>query len=121
MRGKAGPWLLNKFYDIIVTQPAWAALLTDIPSGDNPSSSEIGGASYTRALVTWDHLDNQSAANATPMAWLNLPSATIRSVGLFTTSVGMNLIAWCPLQTPFDVKNGGGFTIAAHDLLIGFK
>lgn len=96
----------------------YASLHIERPSSDNPSASEVSGATYGRVPVTWTLLGVRAIGNEDPLQWFNLEQTSIGAVGLFTDPYQGVMLLSMTLDSVVPVPERGSFEIGSGDLVV---
>ena len=112
--------LATSWLQLFRDTPVYVSLHIERPSTDNPTASEVGGATYSRALVSWEDIGGRAIANADPLQWLNLEQTSIGALGLFTDPFHGVMLMSVTLDSPVAVPDRGSYQVAAQELVIAF-
>lgn len=112
--------LATSWLSLLVETPAYASLHFEAPSTDNPSASEVNGATYARVPVVWKPVGFRTLVNQEPLEWLNLEQTSIGAVGLFTAPFGGALLLYSALSVPVPVPVRGSYRVGAEQLVVAF-
>lgn len=105
------------------TRPSTYVALYTVAPTDSGGGTEVSGGSYARVQVTaWDVPSGGATANS---AKITFPTAsaswgTVVAAGIFDSSSGGNLLAWCTLSASKLINSGDTleFPIGALDITL---
>lgn len=112
--------LATAWLSLLVDTPSYASLHYEPPSTDNPTASEVNGATYSRVGVTWKQIGSRTLVNEDPLQWMNLEQTSIGAVGLFTGPFTGGLLLYTTLTSPIPVPDRGSYRIGSEELVIAF-
>jgi len=107
---------LNSF----VEGPLYAALHYEPPALDDPTASEMPGATYQRRAVSWDSATPRMVTNAAPLRWYNLSAGQVAAWSLFDDPVRGRMRIEHVLDVPWPIDARGAFEIGVGDLYVRF-
>lgn len=112
--------LASAWLELLVDTPMYASLHFETPATDNPSASEVNGATYARVPLVWKRVGSRTLVNNQAMQWLNLEQTSIGAVGLFTDPFAGVMVLFSSLSAPVPVPDRGSYEIGAEELVIAF-
>lgn len=106
------------------TQPAgtFISLHTADPT-EAGGVAEVTGGSYARQSATFagattDGGGNTSTSNTAAINWINMPTATVTHVGIWSAVTGGTMLYSAALSASKALTTGDNFTINANQLIV---
>lgn len=124
MPGNLTNYLENKLIDHFLGTTTYASattiyvgLFTSAP-GETGGGTEVSGGSYARQSATFGAATNGSTTNNTNVDYLNMPAASVVSIGIFDAATSGNMLLYGALTTPKTTDAGDTLRIASGSLTI---
>jgi hypothetical protein len=112
--------LATQWLDLLKAKPCFASLHFEEPNPDDPGASEVDGATYSRATLTWTYAPDSTRAlvNLQDLVWKNIEQITLVAVGVWDAPTKGNLLLWAQLDAPVPVPDRGSFQVDALELFV---
>jgi len=124
MPGSASDYLENKLIDHALgtttfTKPTtvYVGLYTTSPS-DPGGGVEVTGGSYARQTATFTAAASGSASNDANIDFVDMPTCTIRAIGIFDAISSGNLLFWSTLTADRVLTAGDGVRVSTGALVV---
>lgn len=109
--------LAQMMMGVLLSADCYVSLHTDDPIPDDPTASEVSGASYYRAPVIWVP-QGRGLASSDVLSWGVLDTTSIAALGVFDAETGGNLLLSAVMQTPLGVYSRGRYELPAGGLYL---
>jgi len=106
-------WLMS-----LQSTPMYAGVHFEVPSTADPGASECVSASYARALLNWEFVDERTLHSLQTQEWLNLEDTAIVGVAAWDAPFGGNLRLWFQLDEQVPIVGRGSWQLAAQSLVV---
>ena len=123
MLGKTSDYLVGLWLQAVTSRAGYASLHDSVPLMDNPTATEVAGASYSRPVITWEASGPRAITNANELYWPNVDATSIAAVGVFTGATSgsfMMLHIYSSVQGLEIVGTRKTFTVPAGELWLQF-
>jgi len=124
MPGNLTNYLENKLIDHFLGTTTYASaatiyvgLFTSAP-GETGGGTEVSGGSYARQSATFSAATNGSTTNNANVDYINMPAASVVSIGIFDAATSGNMLLYGALTTPKTTDAGDTLRIASGSLTI---
>jgi hypothetical protein len=120
--GYISNYLVGVWMEQLGAAPTYVSLHFSDPGvvQDNPSSTEVLGASYARAPVVWSISGARTMVSTNAQQWRGLAETVVTHLGLWNDPYGGQLLAVIPRVSPLYVLANGSFRLESGDLYLSW-